>query len=249
MYWLSTVNDVADLHRQRVPEPDHLRRPAQPADAGSRTRSTACSPKTTLAACATTHAQSGLPDGQDTATDVRLTNQSSTVAFLARVDVRKGSGTTPAAGDNQVRPANYSDNYVTLWPGQSQTITETYKASDVGGGAVVSVSGHNVDTVVHRVQRRLRARRPASRTSVAPTGDMPLGGATPGQANTPEALAAAKAAVQVGKLTAVDGTRRRHGAGHAGADARRSGDLRRVHPGRGEGLHRADQRQRHLDGG
>ena len=38
----------------------------------------------------------------------------------------------------------------------------------------------------------------------------------------------------------------RHGAGDAVADARRSGVVRRVHAGRREGLHRVDDRQRHL---
>ena len=204
VYWLSTVNDVPTYTGNAYPnlttygDLRNLQTPAQDPINGLLA-------KTTLAACATTHAQSGLPDGQDTATDVRLTNQSSTVAFLARVDVRKGSGTTPAAGDNQLRPANYSDNYVTLWPGQSQTITETYKASDLGGsGSVVSVTGHNVDTTYIASNGGCSAQSGVEDLGHA-DGDVPLGGATPGQANTPEALAAAKAAVQVGKVTAVDG--------------------------------------------
>ena len=39
--------------------------------------------------------------------------------------------------------------------------------------------------------------------------------------------------------TSARGRRRRHGAGDAGADARRAGLVRRVHAGRGEGLHGA----------
>jgi hypothetical protein len=94
---------------------------------------------------------------------------------------------------------------VTLWPGQSQTITETYKASDVGGGgSVVSVSGHNLDTAYIAANGGCSAQSNVEDLGHA-DGDVPLGGATPGQANTPEALAAAKAAVQVGKVTAVDG--------------------------------------------
>ena len=38
------------------------------------------------------------------------------------------------------------------------------------------------------------------------------------------------------------GRRRRHGAGHAGADARHAGHVRRVHAGRREGLHGARRR-------
>jgi exo-1,4-beta-D-glucosaminidase len=204
VYWLSTVNDVPAYTGNAYPnlttygDLRNLQTPAQDPINGLLS-------KTTLAACATTHAQAGLPDGQDTATDVRLTNQSSTVAFLARVDVRKGTGTTPATGDNQIRPANYSDNYVTLWPGQSQTISETYKASDVGGSSVVSVTGHNVDTTYISSTAGCSAQSGVEDLGLA-DGDVPLGGATPGQANTPEAMAAAKAAVVVGKRTDVDGT-------------------------------------------
>ena len=42
---------------------------------------------------------------------------------------------------------------------------------------------------------------------------------------------------------------RRHGAGDVVADARRAGDVRRVHAGRGEGVHGVDDRERHLHRG
>jgi Asp-tRNA(Asn)/Glu-tRNA(Gln) amidotransferase A subunit family amidase len=46
------------------------------------------------------------------------------------------------------------------------------------------------------------------------------------------------------------GRHRRHRAGDAGADARRAGrDVRGVHPGRGEGLHRDARRERRVDRG
>ena len=45
------------------------------------------------------------------------------------------------------------------------------------------------------------------------------------------------------------GHRRRLRAGHARADAGRSGDVRRVHAGRGEGLHGVHDRHRHLHRG
>src|SRR5262249_25911550 len=155
-------------------------------------------PATTVDACATTRSVSGA-DGQDTATDVTLVNRSNTVAFLMRVDVRKGAGSTPDSGDNQVRPANYSDNLVTLWPGEAQTITETYRAADLGGrSAVVSVGGHNVTTV--NVAGNSTCAAPTGVELFGPAnGVVELGGATPGQDNTPEAMAAAKAAVLVGR--------------------------------------------------
>src|ERR1700754_1588158 len=123
VYWLSTVGDVPTYTGNAYPNLStygdlrNLQTPTQDPING-------LLPTTTVDSCATTRSISG-PDGQDRAVDVTLTNRSSTVAFLVRADVRKGTGTTPAAGDNQVRPATYSDTYVTLWPGQSQTVTES----------------------------------------------------------------------------------------------------------------------------
>ena len=193
--------------------------------------------------------QSGLPDGQDTATDVRSTNRRARSRSSLRVDVRKGTGTTPAAGDNQVRPANYSDNYVTLWPGQSQTITETYKASDLGGRApVVSVGGHNVDTVNIASNGGCSAQTDVEDLGHA-DGDVPLGGATPGQANTPEAMAAAKAAVQVGKRTDVDGSVGGTVPATLALTLGAPATFGAFTPGRRQGLHGDDAGQRDLHGG
>ena len=204
VYWLSTVGDVPTYTGSAYPNLStygdlrNLQTPAQDPING-------LLPATTVDACAATRSVSGA-DGQDTATDVTLVNRSSTVAFLLRVDVRRGAGSVPDAGDNQVRPANYSDNFVTLWPGQAQTITETYRAADLGGRSpVVSVGGHNVATV----------NVPGGSSCAAPTGVerfgpangvVELGGATPGQDNTPAAMAAAKAAVLVGRRTDADGS-------------------------------------------
>ena len=93
-----------------------------------------------------THAAPG-PNGADTVTDVTIKNVSKTptVGFFLRADVRRGtSAGVPAAGDNQVLPIFWSDNDVTLWPGESQTLSATYRRSDLRGAApVVSVSGWN----------------------------------------------------------------------------------------------------------
>jgi len=88
------------------------------------------------------------PDGADTVTRVRITNTASTptVAFFLRADVRRGTPSgTPLPDDNEVLPIFWSDNDVTLWPGESQTLTATYRRADFqGSSAVVSVSGWNV---------------------------------------------------------------------------------------------------------
>jgi len=70
------------------------------------------------------------------------------VAFFLRADIRRGSESgVPAPGDNQVVPIMWSDNDLTLWPGESETLRATYRRSQLRGAApVVSVSGWNVAT-------------------------------------------------------------------------------------------------------
>ena len=81
-------------------------------------------------------------------TDVTITNPSSNpaVAFFLRADVRRGTaGGTAPPGDNQVLPITWSDNDITLWPGESQTLTASYRSSLLHGATpVVSVYGWNV---------------------------------------------------------------------------------------------------------
>jgi exo-1,4-beta-D-glucosaminidase len=90
-------------------------------------------------------------NGGDTETDVTITNTSTkpTVAFFLRADLRRGSRSgAPARGDNEVLPIIWSDNDVTLWPGESETLRATYSQGQLGGAApVVSLSGWNVRSV------------------------------------------------------------------------------------------------------
>jgi len=45
-------------------------------------------------------------------------------------------------------------NDVTLWPGESQTLTATYKAADLGGAEpLVSVGGLNTDQIVAKANQ------------------------------------------------------------------------------------------------
>jgi exo-1,4-beta-D-glucosaminidase len=80
-------------------------------------------------------------------TVVRITNTSRqpTVAFFLRADVRRGSRSgAPAPGDNEVLPIFWSDNDVTIWPGESETLRATYRRADLHGASpVVSVSAQN----------------------------------------------------------------------------------------------------------
>ncbi|HEX4226696.1 MAG TPA: beta-mannosidase, partial [Pseudonocardiaceae bacterium] len=78
---------------------------------------------------------------------VTLTNTSAkTVGFFLRTDVRRGNASgTEQSGDNQVTSALWSDDDITLFPGESQTLTVTYNSADLNGATpLLSVSGSNV---------------------------------------------------------------------------------------------------------
>ncbi|MFE0459557.1 beta-mannosidase [Kitasatospora sp. NPDC058965] len=87
------------------------------------------------------------PNGADRLVTVTVTNTSGapTVGLLLRADLRRGTAAgTELPGDNQVRSAIWGDNDVTLWPGESETLTASYRSADLQGAApVVSVSGAN----------------------------------------------------------------------------------------------------------
>jgi hypothetical protein len=87
-------------------------------------------------------------DGGDDVVQVSLGNTSAgpTPAFLARLDVRRGSSQgTAAGGDDQVLPILWSENYVTLWPQETATLTARYAHALLSGGLpVVALTGWNV---------------------------------------------------------------------------------------------------------
>jgi exo-1,4-beta-D-glucosaminidase len=98
---------------------------------------------------AATSSQPG-PNGANRVTRVTITNTSTTpaVGFFLRADVRRGTPNgQPLAGDNQVVSALWNDNDITLWPGESETLSATYDAADLKGATpVVSVAGWNTAT-------------------------------------------------------------------------------------------------------
>jgi exo-1,4-beta-D-glucosaminidase len=106
--------------------------------------------KATVTATASAHGQPG-PNGADTAATVTVTNTSKTptVGFFLRTDLRRGTASgAEQPGDNQVGSAMWSDDDITLWPGESQTLTVTYRSADLHGATpVVSLSGWNADRI------------------------------------------------------------------------------------------------------
>ena len=81
-------------------------------------------------------------NGQETVTTTLRNTSTSNVAFFVHAEVTGGNDGL------EVLPVGYSDNYVSLWPGESTTITATYATSDLGGQApFLRVGGYNVPKV------------------------------------------------------------------------------------------------------
>jgi exo-1,4-beta-D-glucosaminidase len=77
--------------------------------------------------------------GEDTVTITVNNTSGSNIAFFTRLTITKGSG------GGEVLPITYTDNYITLWPGESATIVAKYATADLGGQApYVKVRGYNV---------------------------------------------------------------------------------------------------------
>ena len=74
---------------------------------------------------------------------VTVTNPSKTVAFFLRLQV-------VGQGDAEALPVFWDDNYISLMPGESRTISARYRPRDLKGAPRVIVSGWNVARVVAR---------------------------------------------------------------------------------------------------
>ena len=107
-------------------------------------------PQATIGAAATTVNQAG-PNGADRKTTVTITNNSSTptVGFFLRADMRRGTaGGAELSGDNELQTSIWTGNDITLWPGESQSISVTWNSADLQGATpVVSVSGWNMPKI------------------------------------------------------------------------------------------------------
>jgi hypothetical protein len=118
VYWRSTTPDVVDW-------PATLGNPQATMTRYADLTALQSLPRTTVDAKVTTgHGR----------TAVTITNTSDTVAFFLRADIENAPWTT------------WTENDITLWPGQSQTIT----ADHAGSRPVVTLSGFNTGTVTLR---------------------------------------------------------------------------------------------------
>ncbi len=79
-------------------------------------------------------------DGADNRAAVILKNLQHTPAFFVRLRVLRKPG-----GD-EIRPSMWSDNYVSLLPGETRTLTASWRADDAPGATpMIAVDGWNVE--------------------------------------------------------------------------------------------------------
>jgi exo-1,4-beta-D-glucosaminidase len=139
VYWLSTVPDVVNWAKT-------LGEPSGVMSQYANLKALQTLPASSVVATAATTRRAG-PDGHDLTSRVTITNTStSTVSFLLRADVRRGTASGHVlAGDNELQSSLWQDNDITLFPGESQTLTVSYDSADLHGAVpVISVSGWNV---------------------------------------------------------------------------------------------------------
>ncbi len=141
VYWLSTQADATNWKKT-------LDNPVGVISKYANLQALRTLPQAAVTATASTVSQAG-PGGADRATTVTITNNSPDVLFLLRADVRRGTVSgAELPGDNELQSSTWQDNDITLFPGESQTITVTYNSADLQGASpVVSVSGWNVPKI------------------------------------------------------------------------------------------------------
>ncbi|MET7617337.1 exo-beta-D-glucosaminidase [Streptomyces sp. NPDC005408] len=130
VYWLSTKADVLDWANT-----DWY---YTPTTAYADLKGLGSMAEATVSATASTTTGG---DGNSTTTvTVRNTGTGRTPALLTDVHVVNASGAP-------VLPVQWSDNQVSLWPGESATLTATYRTSDLHGSAPrLRISGWNTPT-------------------------------------------------------------------------------------------------------
>ena len=143
VYWQSTQPDVTNWAKT-------LGQPQGTLSQYANLQQLQTLPQATVSATAATTHQAG-PAGADLATTVTITNTSAvpTVGFFLRADVRRGTaGGQELSGDNELQSSIWSGNDITLWPGESETLTVRYNSADLQGATpVISVSGWNMTKI------------------------------------------------------------------------------------------------------
>jgi exo-1,4-beta-D-glucosaminidase len=126
-YWLSTKNETIDWAKSNWY--------VTPTESYADYTALAQLPKVKLNVSSRTESK-----GNQSVTRVTLENPSKSVAFFVRLKVNKGKG------GEEILPAVWQDNYVSLLPGEKREITAMYRIADLGGAKPdVEVKGWNVE--------------------------------------------------------------------------------------------------------
>ncbi|MFE5538309.1 exo-beta-D-glucosaminidase [Streptomyces sp. NPDC056519] len=144
VYWLSTRRDVLDYTESNW----YITPTTAYADlTGLRSMARA-----SVSATATTSTGTGAGAGAGVGAGVGAPATSTTVVTVTNT----GTGNTPAlltdlhlvdGKDAPVLPVRWSDNQISLWPGESATLTATYRTADLHGSAPrIRISGWNTPT-------------------------------------------------------------------------------------------------------
>ena len=72
--------------------------------------------------------------------DVDLENQAAVPAYFIRLELQDANGA-------DITPAMWSDNYVTLWPGERLSVSVNWYDTAAHGAGTIQISGGNVGTV------------------------------------------------------------------------------------------------------
>ncbi|HEY2575551.1 MAG TPA: beta-mannosidase, partial [Streptosporangiaceae bacterium] len=139
VYWLSTQPDVVDWATT-------MGSPQATMTSYANLTALNSLPRADVRATAVTTHQHG-PDGADLVTRVTITNTSKrhTAALFLRADILRGTASGHVLpGDSELETATWKDNDITLWPGESQTLTVSYDSSGLAGATpVISLYGWN----------------------------------------------------------------------------------------------------------
>jgi exo-1,4-beta-D-glucosaminidase len=87
-------------------------------------------------------ASAGAPvvNGSCVTVPVELENQAKVPAYFIRLELQDASGA-------DITPAMWTDNYVTLWPGEKLSVGVHWEMADAHGAGNIQISGGNVGTV------------------------------------------------------------------------------------------------------
>ena len=80
--------------------------------------------------------------------DITLCNTSSKIAFFNRLQLTDAEG-------HPVRPSFYSDNYFTLLPGESTSLTVETAAAEAPENLDMKISGWNTPSKTYRFHKNL----------------------------------------------------------------------------------------------